>query len=152
MAIFCKWPHHFKNCIKIYWLCPQFLYSNGALQGDNSQTFSKARLVPLLLVTGKDSKWTCSNSKIERFTTELGVTKIYKPKIISRVHWKYANCFNIQCTSLTLKAPNKNCNFIFYFYLSNKAWFFMRILCLLSLKKQWKNIYECCLLQLWLAL
>ena len=69
--------------------------------------------------------------------------------------------------TLTLKAPNKNCsrrhfNFSLLSFEKNKASFFMWILCLaedsletLSLifsEKQWKNIYECRLLQSWLAL
>ena len=65
------------------------------------------------------------------------------------------------------KWTNKNCSrqhFNFYFYLSkkNKAWFFMWILCLaedsletsslIFSEKQGENIYECHLLQSWLAL
>ena len=61
-------------------------------------------------------------------------------------------------TSLTLKAPNKNCNrrhfnFLFLSFEENKAWFFMWILCLAEYsfessslifsEKQWKNIYCC---------
>ena len=68
---------------------------------------------------------------------------------------------------LNLKAPNKNCsrrhfNFWLLSFQENKAWFFMWILCraedsletssLIFSEKQWKNICECCLLQLWLAL
>ena len=64
--------------------------------------------------------------------------------------------------NLTIKAPNKKTAaddiLIFYFYLSkkNEAWFFMWILCLeesletsslIFSEKQWKNIYECHLLQ-----
>ena len=43
MAIFYKWSHHFTNCIKIYWLCPQFptlqLYSKDALLRDDLSSF-----------------------------------------------------------------------------------------------------------------
>ena len=46
MAIFCKWSHHFTNCIKIYWLCPQFptlqLYSKDALPRDDLSSFFKS--------------------------------------------------------------------------------------------------------------
>ena len=70
-------------------------------------------------------------------------------------------------TPLTLKAPNKNCNrrdfnFLLLSLEENKAWFFMWILCLaedsletsslIFSEKQWKKIYECRLLQSWLAL
>ena len=69
--------------------------------------------------------------------------------------------------ALPLKVPNKNCsrrhfNFLFLSLKENKTWFFMWILCLaedsletsslIFSEKQWKNIYECRLLQSWLAL
>ena len=68
---------------------------------------------------------------------------------------------------LTLKALNKNCsrrhfNFLLFSFEENKAWCFKWILCLaedshetsslIFSEKQWKNIYECCLLQSCLAL
>ena len=70
-------------------------------------------------------------------------------------------------TILTLKAPKKNCsrqhfNFLLLSFEENKAWFFMWILCLaedssetsslICSEKQWRNIYECRLLQSWLEL
>ena len=69
--------------------------------------------------------------------------------------------------SLTLKVPNKNCSrrhfdFLLLSFQENKAWCFKWILCLaedsletsslIFSEKQWKNIYECRLLQSWLAL
>ena len=68
---------------------------------------------------------------------------------------------------LTLKALNKNWgrrhfNFLLLSFEENKAWCFKWILCLaedshetsslIFSEKQWKNIYECRLLQSWLAL
>ena len=68
---------------------------------------------------------------------------------------------------LTLNAPTKIAAddiliFYLYFFEENKAWFFMWILCLaedslersslIFSEKQWKNIYDCRLLQSWLAL
>ena len=70
-------------------------------------------------------------------------------------------------TFLNFKAPNKNCSrrhliFLLLSFEENKAWFFMWIFCLaedsletsslIFSEKQWKNIYECRLLQSWLAL
>ena len=72
-----------------------------------------------------------------------------------------------QDSILALKVPDKNCsrwhfNILLLPIEEDKAWFFMWILCLaedsletsslIFSEKQWKNIYECHLLQLWLAL
>ena len=86
--------------------------------------------------------------------------------------WVTAGCVLIQNkvvwrSWLTLKEPNKNCcrrhfNFLLLSFEENKAWCFKWILCLaedshetsslIFSEKQWKNIYECRLLQSWLAL
>ena len=62
---------------------------------------------------------------------------------------------------LTLKVPNKICSRWHFIFRENKTWFFMWILCqaedsletsnLIFSEKQWKCIYECRLLQLWLC-
>ena len=78
----------------------------------------------------------------------------------------HARTQTLQLTDLTLKAPNKNCsrrhfNFLLLSFEENKASCFMWILCLEEdshetssyfLWKTMKYIYECRLLQSWLAL
>ena len=89
---------------------------------------------------------------------------------ITKCIWsKYNRLKNIYeiCFLLTLKVPNKICsrwhfNFLLLSFEENKAWCFKWILCLaedsletsslIFSEKQWKHIYECCLLQSWLAL
>ena len=97
-----------------------------------------------------------------------------KKKCLSAWIWWISHSQHLQThpctagtTNLTLKALNKNCSrrhfhFLLFSFEENKAWCFKWILCLaedshetsslIFSEKQWKNIYECRLLQSWLAL
>ena len=81
--------------------------------------------------------------------------------------WKWGKNIEVYLNTLILKVSNKNCSsrhfkFLLLSFWKNKTWFFLWILCLaedsletsslIFSEKQWKNIYECRLLQSWLAL